>query len=358
MGQKLKKRLLGTGVLVLLIVLLAPSLFKGGDTGPINTVVEQNMNKSAWDEFVDAFVSGIGSSETTITAKHNQTPPDIHASEVIDAYAGMIAPPIAPPHSTEANRASEPPIIPSITATTDSTPTPLSSSSSSSSSSTTDPAMSDKLEVTSEVITHTATSTDMPTAMIKHMPEAISPKKDTAIQPIAEAPSENTLSATVKETSQSPTTHDQAEAPTVFPTEIEAQVAQAAIKSTLPKQAPDVPAFVTVLDTTTETIDIQTQERTPTAAINPEPGIDPSGSLKAWTLQLATFSEESNAIKLQNALRSKGHTAYIRKTVRSNGRALFRVFVGPEVRTEELDTLKARLEKEMGLSGMVVRFKS
>ncbi|MDD7805317.1 MAG: SPOR domain-containing protein, partial [Endozoicomonas sp. (ex Botrylloides leachii)] len=170
--------------------------------------------------------------------------------------------------------------------------------------------------------------------------------------------SENTLSVTVKETPQSPTTHDQAEAPTVFPTEIEAQVAQSAIKSTLPKQAPDVPAFVAVLNTPTETIDIQTQERTPTAAINPEPGIDPSGSLKAWTLQLATFSEESNAIKLQNALRSKGHTAYIRKTVRTNGRALFRVFVGPEVRTEELDTLKARLEKEMGLSGMVVRFKS
>ena len=123
-----------------------------------------------------------------------------------------------------------------------------------------------------------------------------------------------------------------------------------------PHKAPEVPAFVEVLDSAPDTVTVETKARRPVEDDKGQPGIDKSGNLKAWSLQLASFSDQSNARKLQTTLRSKGYSAYIRKVIRSSGRPLFRVYIGPEVSTNELNELKSQLETEMGLSGMVVRF--
>ena len=386
MGQGLKKRLLGAGVLVLLLALLAPSLFKGGDSHPLNTAgqvsLEQGADKTALDEFVDAFIEGINPPDEGAVISSTQPPSDIHASEVIDAYAGIVDAPLqttAAAGATHSDITSETQAASLGTATTGADRVQLESKDLNDIYS----EASKALEANPQSITPSAAPAVEPGdeaafVVVQDLPKSIDAQtgKPVAAPDLSEQMIETTVKAIVEETlpAGSPEAApalaqvDMQEQPAVepaladvletLPTAAEAQAAQDAIKSVLPTEAPEVPAFVATLDTLPETVNVQTQEQAPVAAVNPAPGIDASGSLKAWALQLATFSDESNAIKLQDTLRAKGHTAYIRKTIRSNGRPLFRVFIGPEVRTEELDILKAQLEKEMGLSGMVVRFKS
>ena len=116
------------------------------------------------------------------------------------------------------------------------------------------------------------------------------------------------------------------------------------------------PEFIKALDTPPEPVHIEEKDSWSTDDSQGSPGVDPEGYLKAWTLQLASFSEQVNAVKLRDTLRSKQHSAYIRKVIRGNGQPLYRVYIGPEVRTKELNELKAQLQKDMGLKGMVVRF--
>ncbi len=123
-----------------------------------------------------------------------------------------------------------------------------------------------------------------------------------------------------------------------------------------PKNNHKVPEFIGVLDQEPEPINIQETAVRPVEDDRGQSGIDSEGFLKAWSLQLASFSDENNAIKLRDSLRSKKHTAYIRKVIRDSGQPLFRVYIGPEVRTKELSELRDQLKDEMGLSGMVVRY--
>lgn len=88
----------------------------------------------------------------------------------------------------------------------------------------------------------------------------------------------------------------------------------------------------------------------------PDTGVDDKGHLKAWTLQLATFANKDNARKLEQKLKSDGYSAYQKTFVNSGGKSFYRVFIGPEVRPEELQQLRLVIEKTMGLEGVVVRF--
>ncbi|WP_263079769.1 SPOR domain-containing protein [Endozoicomonas sp. Mp262] len=130
------------------------------------------------------------------------------------------------------------------------------------------------------------------------------------------------------------------------------------VKGNLPpaKPSPEIPAFINVLETPPEPVDVVEKATRPEEDERGQSGIDAQGHLKAWSLQLASFSDESNAGKLVTTLRDKGHAAYIRKVQQNKARWLYRVYVGPEVRTRELVELKGRLQKELGLSGIVVRY--
>ena len=88
----------------------------------------------------------------------------------------------------------------------------------------------------------------------------------------------------------------------------------------------------------------------------PGAGVDDKGHLKAWTLQLGTFANKNNAFKLEQKLKSEGYNAYQKKSVNSRGKSLYRVYIGPEVSSDELHKLRLVLQKAMGLEGVVVRF--
>ena len=82
-----------------------------------------------------------------------------------------------------------------------------------------------------------------------------------------------------------------------------------------------------------------------------KPVLDKQGVPVAWTLQLATFSDEGNAKELRTQLIQDGHKVYTRK----NGN-LVKVYVGPDFQRSKLESLKAKLKKDLNLDGIIVRF--
>ena len=88
----------------------------------------------------------------------------------------------------------------------------------------------------------------------------------------------------------------------------------------------------------------------------PTSGVDDTGHLQAWTLQLATFADQNNARKLVQKLKSDGYSAYQKQFINPQGKSLYRVYIGPEVRPDELHQLRQVINKSMGLEGIVVRF--
>lgn len=75
----------------------------------------------------------------------------------------------------------------------------------------------------------------------------------------------------------------------------------------------------------------------------------------AWVVQLASFTQHKNALELQNRLRKKGYTAFIRES-RSKGKTLYRVCVGPEINQNRSKKLAANIQKDIRLAGIVVHY--
>ncbi len=119
---------------------------------------------------------------------------------------------------------------------------------------------------------------------------------------------------------------------------------------------PPEPAIIKQLETPADPVNTEVIAGKPVADPDGQSGLDKEGHLKAWSLQVASFSQKNNAEDLEQKLFSKGYTAYTRKQVREKQSPLFRVYVGPEVRTDELKAVRADLEKTMGLAGVIVRY--
>ncbi len=77
--------------------------------------------------------------------------------------------------------------------------------------------------------------------------------------------------------------------------------------------------------------------------------------IKAWAVQLGSFSKRSNAVALRDRLQEEGFAAFVRPTAMSDGR-LTRVYVGPEFSKEGARHLSGALTKETQLSGLVVPY--
>ena len=73
-----------------------------------------------------------------------------------------------------------------------------------------------------------------------------------------------------------------------------------------------------------------------------------------WMVQLATFSQEANAVALRDELRGKDFPTHVDKVATDDG-TLWRVRVGPELSSAQAEAVSERLAKETGLKPMVVR---
>ena len=120
----------------------------------------------------------------------------------------------------------------------------------------------------------------------------------------------------------------------------------------------EAPDFVAALDTQPDPVKVQPPAQLLNASEKTDAGLDQEGHLKAWSLQLATFADKNNAARLKGKLLSQGYTVYTLETLSRSGRSLYRVLIGPELRFEVLTELKDLLQEEIGLAGIIVRFKS
>lgn len=82
---------------------------------------------------------------------------------------------------------------------------------------------------------------------------------------------------------------------------------------------------------------------------------DADGLPVSWALQVASFKERENAEKLRDRLREGGFKAYIKYRLDVEPK-MVRVFVGPVLEREEVDKLKADINKQYKLEGVVVRY--
>ncbi len=74
---------------------------------------------------------------------------------------------------------------------------------------------------------------------------------------------------------------------------------------------------------------------------------------KAWAVQIGSFAEKNNALKLRDKVRGKGFRVFVESVTTSKGR-VFRVRVGPEVERAKAEKLQTQLVKKAKLKGMVV----
>lgn len=76
---------------------------------------------------------------------------------------------------------------------------------------------------------------------------------------------------------------------------------------------------------------------------------------QVWAVQVASFSDEANALKLRDRLRGDDYEAFI-STARQKGEVVSRVAVGPLLDRTEAQALRDTLSKSLALDARVVAF--
>ncbi|ORU90145.1 MAG: hypothetical protein A6F71_04050 [Cycloclasticus sp. symbiont of Poecilosclerida sp. M] len=90
-----------------------------------------------------------------------------------------------------------------------------------------------------------------------------------------------------------------------------------------------------------------------TASIPKPPKAKPVVGLKAWVIQVGSFSDYKNATKLADSLKVAGMTAFVDPS-ESKGKKIFRVRVGPEISRTKADALKDKLKAEHKIASPIV----
>lgn len=84
--------------------------------------------------------------------------------------------------------------------------------------------------------------------------------------------------------------------------------------------------------------------------------LDENGLPVGWTLQVASFKNEENAIRLRDKLRDGGYRVY-RTSVKTAAGVNSRVLVGPMLQRSKLTAISSEIEAEFGLHGQIIRYK-
>ena len=74
---------------------------------------------------------------------------------------------------------------------------------------------------------------------------------------------------------------------------------------------------------------------------------------EAWAVQVGSFSDSRNALKLRDSLRAKGYPAFVEQVKVSTGSS-YRVRVGPVLARADAEAIQAKLAAKVKLSGIVV----
>lgn len=86
-----------------------------------------------------------------------------------------------------------------------------------------------------------------------------------------------------------------------------------------------------------------------------KPALDADGIPIAWILRVASVSSASNADQLRKDLLDMGHKAYVKK-IKSNGKTLYRVYVGPKAEKARLHKIQGSIDTKFGVTTMITRY--
>jgi DedD protein len=88
--------------------------------------------------------------------------------------------------------------------------------------------------------------------------------------------------------------------------------------------------------------------------------IDENGLAKlksaAWVIQIGSYKDKTNALRMVNQLRENGYNAFIQQITTALGDHT-RVFVGPEIKLNSARALAGKLQNEMHIQGIVISYK-
>ena len=76
-------------------------------------------------------------------------------------------------------------------------------------------------------------------------------------------------------------------------------------------------------------------------------------SIKAWALQLGSFSQETNALVLQDQLRAKGYRAFIVKSKKSSN-TRYEVRIGPDLDRSKIEKIAKKLKSSGNRDSLIV----
>lgn len=76
--------------------------------------------------------------------------------------------------------------------------------------------------------------------------------------------------------------------------------------------------------------------------------------LVRWIIQVGSFSQRKNALKLQKKLRKQGFSTFLDALGTEKNGTLYRLRVGPELNKGRAETIKSQLEKQYQLQAILV----
>jgi DedD protein len=76
-------------------------------------------------------------------------------------------------------------------------------------------------------------------------------------------------------------------------------------------------------------------------------------AIKTFALQVGTFSENENALKLRDKMRKAGYPAFVYKS-RNKGKTSYKVRIGPEQKHSVLQGINEKIKKTMKIDGYIV----
>ncbi|MCI0506415.1 MAG: SPOR domain-containing protein [Gammaproteobacteria bacterium] len=200
-------------------------------------------------------------------------------------------------------------------------------------------------------------------------PAVLPLEQKTSPEPVVEPVPETAVTAVAGDKSQSPMTSpvpDVAESQPVVSEKIEsaAPVDETKTDSKATAAAETVKTETAKLETTPPA---QPQQPAGTSATKvsatkasaavkkPASASSKSPIVSGWVVQLGSFSNEKNAVKLRDTLRNNGHASFV-EAYETGGKTNFRVRVGPELTRELAEQLKKQLKQETSLDGLVIAF--
>ncbi len=125
------------------------------------------------------------------------------------------------------------------------------------------------------------------------------------------------------------------------------------VESTNPKQGITEPVINQIPDQKVVSID-QRDSSHSSLPKQPSPSSSPVSQAAHWDIQIASFRQRDNAVRLVNDLKQQGYASFMRPKTASSENSLTKVFIGPLETKSQVDQTLTALLQANGLRGIAI----